>query len=197
MLSTTQLFEKVKNVSGWLHEAEADALMSATLKACIELPSPNVIVEVGSYQGKSTVLFGSLLKTYFPDARVYAIDPHEGVVSNNDTELGGLPPTLDAFKRNINAAGLDEQVELINDYSFNVIWDKPISLLFIDGLHDYLNVSRDFKHFAQWISPGGYVAFHDYANYFPGVMQFVDETLATQSYTESGRAGSIIVLQKR
>lgn len=197
MLSTIALFEKVKNIEGWLDEAEADLLLSVTLEAGITLPPPYVIVEVGSYQGKSTVLFGSVLKAYFADARVYAIDPHEGVVSNNDQEVGKLAPTLDAFKHNIAEAELTEQVELINDYSFNVVWDKPISLLFIDGMHDYLNVSRDFDHFSQWIKPGGYIAFHDYADYFPGVLRFVNEILASNNYTQVGKANSMIVLQKK
>ncbi|RYY37574.1 MAG: glycosyltransferase family 2 protein [Sphingobacteriaceae bacterium] len=48
MLSTIELLEKVKNITGWLDEAEADLLLSATLKACIELPKPQAIVEVGS-----------------------------------------------------------------------------------------------------------------------------------------------------
>jgi glycosyltransferase involved in cell wall biosynthesis len=196
MLSTVQLLVKVKNIIGWLDETEADLLLSATLKACIELPKPHSIVEVGSFQGKSTVLFGSVIKAYFPDAKVYAIDPHEGIVGDTDRVVEALEPTLNAFTRNIKEQGLTDQVKLIKDYSFNVVWDKPISLLFIDGMHDYMNVARDFNHFDKWVSRGAYVAFHDYADYFPGVMGFVNELLATGSYMETGRAKSMIVLQK-
>jgi predicted O-methyltransferase YrrM len=196
MLSTLKLFKKVKDIMGWLDEAEADLLLSATLKACIELPQPHSIVEVGSFQGKSTVLFGSVVKAYFPEAKVYAIDPHEGVVGDADQVIEELAPTLESFTRNIEQQGLTSQVELIKDYSFNVIWDKPISLLFIDGMHDYMNVSRDFKHFAKWVSPGGYIAFHDYADYFPGVMSFVNEILSTGDYIEIDKAKSLIVVKK-
>ncbi|MDB5128646.1 glycosyltransferase [Mucilaginibacter sp.] len=196
MLSTLELFKKVKDIMGWLDEAEADLLLSATLKACIELPQPHSIVEVGSFQGKSTVLFGSVVKAYFPSAKVYAIDPHEGVVGDADQVIEELEPTLESFTRNIEQQGLTSQVELIKDYSFNVKWDKPISLLFIDGMHDYMNVSRDFNHFAKWVSPGGYIAFHDYADYFPGVMNFVNETLSTGDYIEIDKAKSLIVVQK-
>ena len=63
-------------------------------------------------------------------------------------------------------------------------------------MHDYMNVSRDFKHFAKWVSPGGYIAFHDYADYFPGVMSFVNETLSTGDYIEIDKAKSLIVVQK-
>jgi hypothetical protein len=87
-------------------------------------------------------------------------------------------------------------VELIKDYSFNVEWKRPISLLFIDGLHDYKNVSKDFHHFSDWIRKGAFIAFHDYAQYYPGVMAFVDELLATGGYKKIQLAVSLIVLQK-
>lgn len=196
MLSTIGLLEKVKNIMGWLDEAEADLLLSATLKACIELPQSNSIVEVGSFQGKSTILFGSVVKAYFPGYKVYAVDPHEGIVGDADQVIEALEPTFASFSRNIKQQGLTKEIELIQDYSFNVKWHMPISLLFIDGLHDYINVSRDFNHFAGWVSPGGYIAFHDYADYYPGVMSFVNETLSTGKYIEMGKAKSLIVLQK-
>lgn len=196
ILSLPQLLISIKNIMGWLDETEADLLISATIKACIELPKPHSIVEVGSFQGKSTVLFGSVIKGFFTDARVYAIDPHEGIVGATDQMIESLLPTLEAFKRNIAQHELTDVVELINEYSFNVQWDKPISLLFIDGLHDYPNVSRDFYHFSKWLSNGGYVAFHDYAYYYPGVVAFVDELLSGNEYVEISKAKSLIVLQK-
>ena len=51
--------------------------------------------------------------------------------------------------------------EVIQKHSYDVVWRKPISLLFIGGLHDYLNVSRDFARFARWVVDGGYVVFDD------------------------------------
>jgi glycosyltransferase involved in cell wall biosynthesis len=57
-------------------------------------------------------------------------------------------------------------------------------------------VARDFHHFEEWILPGGYVAFHDYADYFPGVRSFVDELLAESQYRKIGLAKSLIVLRK-
>jgi len=100
------------------------------------------------------------------------------------------------FNKNIEEAGLTEVVELIKDYSYNVQWEKPISLLFIDGLHDYPNVARDFWHFDKWVSLKGYIAFHDYSDYYPGVRTFVDELLITGNYRKINTADSLVVLQK-
>ncbi len=196
MLTTFSLINKIKNIEGWLSDAEADLLISITLKACKEISSPQHIVEIGSYQGKSTVLLGSVVKEYFPEAKVYAIDPHEGAVSSGDQAVYATAPTLEKFTRNIANAGLSEIVELIKNYSYNITWDKPISLLFIDGLHDYPNVARDFRHFGEWVMPGAYIAFHDYSHYYPGVQAFVDELLGTKAFNKISCADSMMIIQK-
>jgi predicted O-methyltransferase YrrM len=196
MLTTFSLIEKIKNIEGWLSDKEADLLIAITMKACKELPSPQYILEIGSYQGKSTVLLGSVIMEYFANAKVYAIDPHEGTVGAVDQGIHSTAPTLEMFNKNIANAGLSGVVEMIKDYSYNVKWEKPISLLFIDGLHDYPNVARDFWHFSKWVSPGGYVAFHDYSDYYPGVQAFVNELLESGTYRKINTAESLAVVQK-
>ena len=59
----------------------------------------------------------------------------------------------------------------------------------------YSNVSADFRHFEPWLAPNGLVAFHDYADYCPGVKRLVDELLGSAAYEEAGRAGTLIVLR--
>jgi hypothetical protein len=191
------LFNRLNNIQGWLDYEEADLLICTALKACIELKAPHNIVEVGSYHGKSTVLLGTVVRSFFSKSKVYAIDPHEGVVGACGHDLQNLPPSLEMFNKNIADAGLNEVVELIKKCSFNVAWNKPISFLFIDGLHDYNNVSRDFSHFAGYVSKGGYIAFHDYISYYPGIITFVDEILKTNNYIKICNIKSLIVLQKK
>ena len=43
---------------------------------------------------------------------------------------------------------------------------------------------------------GGYLVFHDYAAYFPGVVAFVNELLGTGGYQEIDRAESLFVMRK-
>ena len=75
--------------------------------------------------------------------------------------------------------GLGDVVrECIRKCSFEVEWNQPICYLFIDGLHDYDNVARDFRHFEGWVTQGGCVVFHDYSDTCPGVTAFVDEVVA-------------------
>lgn len=194
--SFTDLLKRVNAIEGWLSNNEAESLITITIKACIELPHANSIVEIGSFQGKSTVLLGNLAKIFKPDSTVYAVEPHNGIVGAEDQKLLNLPPTCEAFNQNIEREGLAGNVSQIMDYSVNVTWDQPIALLYIDGLHDYDNVSKDFHHFESFIEEGGYIAFHDYADYFPGVMKFVDELSDSKKYQFVSLVDSLIILQK-
>lgn len=195
MLLTIPLLNQVSRINGWLEIEEADLLMSCLLKICTTLAPPHTVVEIGSYQGKSTVLLGSILQSYSPASKLYAIDPHQGVIGAEGQNIQKLQPSFEAFKWNIIRAGLSN-IEIIKDYSFNINWNSPICLLFIDGLHDYENVSRDFNHFSSHIVQGGFVAFHDYGDFFPGVKSFVNEILNVGKFRTITSEKSLIVLQK-
>ncbi len=183
---------RMNQIEGWFTDAEAQLLMFAAALALLR--SPHAVVEVGSYCGRSTVPLGSVVKAVCLTARLYAIDPHEGETAPG-TSSG--PPTLETFQKNIEEAGLNSVVEMVRNRSFEVSWSRAIGFLFIDGFHDYLNVSRDFSHFREWLSPGSYVAFHDYCDYYPDVRTFVDGLLASGAYREFQLVDSLMVLEKK
>ena len=192
----TALLKHIEKIEGWLSLKEAELLIETTINAGNDSVSAHSIVEVGSYHGKATVLLGTVAKKMFPAIKVFAIDPHDGKLGAIDQGLILVKPSFEKLKDNMRNAGLSEQVEIIKDYSYNVKWDTPVSFLLIDGLHDYPSVARDFRHFSGWINPGGYVAFHDYADYYPGVKAFVEELLESAKYRKVQLAESLIILQK-
>ena len=194
---TTPILNRMRGIEGWLEDDEADVLMAAAARAIADLPAPHAVVEIGSYCGRSTTVLGAVAQAHDCDARVYAIDPHDGVVGALDQDLRAGPPTLARFQKNIADAGLKDVVVTIQQRSCDVAWSRPIALLFIDGLHDYANVARDFLHFERHVAPGGYVAFHDYADYYPGVKAFVNELLATPDYERVLHVRSMMLLRKR
>ena len=196
LLLTLPILERMRSIEGWLWDEEADLLIAATVRALDELPAPHAIVEIGSYCGRSTVVLGSVVRALEPEARVYAIDPHDGQVGAVDRRLSATPPTLARFEANVAAAGVRDVVVTVQRRSYETEWDKPIAFLFIDGLHDYSNVSRDFHHFEPWLVPGGFVAFHDYAPYYPGVQAFVNDVLAGAPYQRIHCAGSMMLLRR-
>jgi predicted O-methyltransferase YrrM len=197
LLRTLPILARMRPVKGWLEDDEADLLIAAVARALAELPEDTAVVEVGSYCGRSTTVIGSVVKLLRPSGRVYAIDPHEGEVGAHDRGISHTSPTLAEFRRNMTMAQLDTVVETLQQYSWDVRWERPIGFVLIDGLHDYENVKRDFSHFEPHLVEGGYVAFHDYAHYWPGVIAYVDELLATGRYDRVDLAASMILLRRR
>lgn len=190
------ILRDMREIDGWLTTAEANLLISATHQALAECPRANALVEVGSYCGRATTVIGSVVRAVRSTARVFAIDPHDGFVGAHDRGLERVEPTLETLRRNIERAHLAPFVEVIQAHASDVPWSEPICFLLIDGLHDYPNVLKDFIHFEEHLVDGSLVAFHDYAEYFPGVPAFVDELSASGRYAPLARAKSLIVLQK-
>lgn len=190
-----ETINQIKEIKGWLSDAEADLLMAVTMKAC-GIANDAHIVEIGSYHGKATVLIGKIAKAFSEKIKVYSIDQHNGILGSKDQGLYQFEPSLTDFKLNIEKANLSETVVCIASKSTIVQWNEPISLLLIDGLHDYISINDDFRQFESFVVAGGYVAFHDYADYFPDVKAFVNELLEKGVFRKVDLTESLMVLQK-
>ena len=192
---TRPIISLMTPIEGWLTEDEADLMIAVAVKMLTTMPQCG-IVEIGSYCGRSTVVLASVQRVLAPQGKVLAIDPHEGMVSTSHYRLKVMAPTLEKFTQNMAATGLTNFVTLCQSFSTEVDYDGEIGLLFIDGLHDSLSVKTDLLHFAGALADGGYVMFHDYAHYFPGVETFVDELLMTHEYELVGHVDSMIAIRK-
>jgi MMP 1-O-methyltransferase len=131
-----------------------------------------VIVEIGSWQGRSTVWLG-LGTQASRRLKVYAIDPHVG--SEESRRGGRRVETFEKFKKNIDRAGLIDTIVPIVEMAENARKDfnRPISLLFIDGAHDYESVKKDYELWAPLVVEGGHIVFHD--TQWEGVKKVCDE----------------------
>lgn len=159
----------VGNVTGAISLIQADTLRKAAAAV-----TEGVIIEVGSFRGKSTAAL-SIGAKQGHNAPVYAIDPHEEF----DGPFGGqfgAPDRREFFTTMLTVGGW-ENVRLVN-LSSEVIapgWDKPVGLLWIDGDHSYEGVRRDFECWAPHLLPGAPVILDDTDR--GGPKQFVDELL--------------------
>jgi len=188
------VFTGLETVQGWFTVEEAAAIYLAAKKALELSPS---IVEVGSFHGKSSYVLARACKEKGkdeksePKALVYAVDPHEGNLYANGQGVK-MSPSLEAFESNMKRLEVRDFVRPMVMKSTDVNWfGGGIGLLFIDGLHDYENVSKDFEHFYKWMVPGGYVCFHDYADSDPDVKRFVDEEVGTGALEVESQTGSL------
>src|SRR5437764_174561 len=122
-------------VKGWMTRAQGEALWQAARR----LEKGDVILEIGSHQGRSTIVLGAAARTV--GATVIAVDPFV------DGRLFGGSPTRQLFERNIRRAGLDDVVELVAGYSTRLRpdWDRPLQLLYIGGHHAYWTYPDDLR----------------------------------------------------
>lgn len=145
-----------ENIGGWLTEAEGLSLYNIAKK----IKTGNLIVEVGSWKGKSTICLGNGSKDG-NNAKIFAIDPHTG--SSEHQKMFGKVDTFEEFKENINRAGVSEFVEPVRETSENAAknFNQKIEFAFIDGAHEYSFVKLDFNLWFPKVMNGGFLAFHD------------------------------------
>ncbi len=156
---------RFKWVEGFLLDEEAVQLY----RLAVAVPDKDsVVVEIGSWLGKSTIVLGNALvgKT---GATLACIDPFD---ASGDQRSAGryqsdakrLNSSIrEAFEKNLNRAGVRRVVEIFQGYSSQVAerWAKPVDMLFIDGNHAFEAVRDDFLMWSRFVKAGGIVAFHD------------------------------------
>jgi predicted O-methyltransferase YrrM len=125
------------------------------------LPEDAVIVEIGAYQGRSTVAMGYACAG--TDRKIYCIDTWNG--NDSDFDKRGF---FRLWRENITKNGLFKYVVPLQGYSNDVLsrWEeltggKKIDFIFIDGSHQYPDVLKDFKLSYPLVKEGGWIAFHD------------------------------------
>jgi predicted O-methyltransferase YrrM len=152
-------------INGWLHDAEANRLFDIAEALPNEAP---VVVELGSWLGKSSVVLSQALAGK-KGARLFCVDPfnadgEEASTGDYQARKQQLKDELqEVFRSNMRKHGRPELAEEICAYSFDAVkkWSLPIDFLFIDASHDHEDVAQDFRDWSTFIKPGGYVAFHD------------------------------------
>jgi predicted O-methyltransferase YrrM len=157
----------INSIDGWLSNAEASYLyyLARNLSA-----GGSVIVEVGSYKGKSTVCLAAG-SSRGAQKTIYAIDPHTG--SEEHQLLYGAVNTLQQFKNNLATFRVSDMVEplVMTSEQASRNWGKKIALLFIDGAHDVESVQRDFDMWWPHVEDGGWVVLHDTTGtWIPGLL---------------------------
>ena len=116
-----------------------------------------VIVEIGSWKGKSTVALARGARKRHGEP-IYAIDPHRIL-----PEEGYYEDTEAEFRATIKGCGVDDRVVPMVMSSAQAArgWSRPIRLLWIDGDHRYEAAKLDFKLWEPHLVVGGILAMHD------------------------------------
>lgn len=173
---------------GFLTEREARFL--ALVAACA--PAQGVILEIGSYKGKSTVGLASIAQRYGLGP-VVAVDPHSAPAVT-DFGHGSQVSSWEDFQASLRAGGVERSVEPHRAYSRDLArgWTRPIRFLWIDGDHTYRGAKEDIDLFRPHLVSGAIVAMHDVLHTFEGpVRVFAEELLDSDDFGPAGLCGSI------
>lgn len=139
-------------IAGWLSKYEGELLAYFAKRA------KGPIVEIGSFQGKSTVAMAKVTKN-----KIYAIDPHY---------LKSYQKFLANTKKYKNIIPLKK-----TSARANIHWSLPISLLHIDGAHEYKFTKQDLQLWLPHLETGGVVICHDAFCPYPDVWRAVKEEI--------------------
>ncbi|MEU5881857.1 class I SAM-dependent methyltransferase [Spirillospora sp. NPDC047279] len=201
------LLRAAKSAKGFMPLPEGQALY----ETAVAYGSPDAtFLEVGSYCGKSAIYLGAAAR--LAGATVITVDHHHGSEENqagwehHDPSLvdpcTGRMDTLPTFRKNIQAAGLEDVVVAIVGQSRTVsrLWRTPVSLLFIDGGHAEEHAQGDYEGWAPWVAPGGALVIHDvFADPADGGQapyHVYRRALASGAFEERRVEGSLRVLER-
>jgi hypothetical protein len=125
-----------------------------------ELPETRTMVEVGSANGESAMIFAQsdkIKKVICVDRWVYKAERYFDKLTAGNPKItkvkGGSPNAAKKFK------------------------NQSLDGVYIDATHRYLDCKRDIRTWLPKIKRGGWIAGHDYSMEFPGVVLAVAEEL--------------------
>jgi predicted O-methyltransferase YrrM len=121
-----------------------------------QLAQGKTVLEFGALLGFSTVLLAQVA------SHVISFDPHTGYPTDNPRD------TWAEFNQNLLRHGVAAKVSAYrhdHKYLSTAMQDEgndPIDLAFIDCDGEYLTTIQVIEAAAQWLSPDGLIAVHDY-----------------------------------
>lgn len=187
---------RLRRLNGWLKRAEAALLYRSVAGAGTE----GDLLEIGSWEGRSTVVIGRALEDHGLPGVLHAIDPHDDVMRYEEiTDKRPSGPTLDVLRRNLDRERVAGRVRILQAYSDDGLAALAeegvrVRFAFVDGGHEYDQVARDLEGVLGLLLPGATVAIHDCVEDgpFPGVWRAYRAVLGDR-FEEVARKASLVV----
>lgn len=145
------------------------------------IPSRSMMVEVGSFRGKSICSIADIIKE--KQLQVFSVDIFDKIDSPGYVELGveqKRKGMAEDCRKNLEAFGLLDSVKMVIASSLSCakfMEEAAIKphLVFIDADHSYEAVKMDIAAWFPLLEYGGILCGHDYGAQWPGVVKAVDE----------------------
>ena len=181
----------VADVRGWMTEGQGRALF----EAASECPADGRIVEIGSFQGRSTIV---LALGADPSVEVVAIDPHAGN-DRGPQEIAGFADEAEddsaRFEANLTAAGVRDQVTHLRTFSDAALAlvAGQVDVLYVDGAHRYGPARADIRQWGAKVRDGGTLLIHDSFSSVGVTLAIVRELVPSSRFRYVGRSRSLAI----
>lgn len=193
--SFEEALDGVSGVKGWMTDGQARRLWDCAGR----LGCDQRIVEIGSFQGRSTIVLAS---SAAPGVEIVAIDPHAGN-DRGPQEIEGFEAASQedhvAFIQNLENAEVRDRVRHVRKPSEGALHDVegPIDLLYIDGAHRYGPARDDIVSWGRRVKSGGTLLIHDSFNAIGVTLAQATELAASAQFEYVGRDGSLAEYRRR
>jgi predicted O-methyltransferase YrrM len=181
----------VSDVDGWMTRGQGEALYDAARRS----PVGGLIVEIGSFRGRSTIVLASAAP---PAADVVAIDPHAGN-DRGPEEISGFEAAADAdhdvFLANLEAAGVAERVTHMRMFSDAALGELKgdVDVLYIDGAHRFAPARADIRDWGARVTDGGMLLIHDSFSSVGVTLAILRELVPSRRFRYVGRSRSLAI----
>lgn len=197
IISLDNLSVLSRNIKGMISARAGEELFSIAYMQNLR----GNVVEIGSFQGKSTFFLGSAVKLS-KNGKMFAIDHFKGNKGKEKFYVVNEPDLSDlenGFKKNIKLANLQDTVELINkpnNVAADQIEDNSIRLLYIDGDHTEEGVKSDLALFEKKLKNKAIIIFDDYDSVnFYGLVKVVNNFIGSQKVKRKYLIGRTLILE--
>lgn len=187
-----ELWQLIEPIGGFMRPREAGLLYWAAT----QWPSDGPVLELGSYEGRSTILFARAGRY------VHAIDAWDLTVNDLSAYEGGrvsAENVFDRFQENMRRAQVESRVRIHRGLTRQIAqdWSTPGALLYVDAGHTYEDVKNDLKLWTPFLIEDGLLILHDViAQDFPGIKRATSELLQ-KNWRIVASADSVVVFCRK
>ncbi len=160
-------------IPGWVDRNE----LMYKAKIMQQLPVNPVIVEIGCFLGRSTIVMAGVRKM-IGNGIVHVIDPFDASGDTFSVPFYKLitnkinQSILDEFQENISQLKLQDYIQVHKGTAESIIhnWDTPIDFLILDGDQSPAGARSAYDLWFPFLKTGGYLCLHNSGDrvYLPG-----------------------------
>lgn len=186
-----QVMATVADVQGWMTPGQASTLYDSAANC----PAGGQIVEIGAFQGRSTIVLASAAD---PSVEVIAIDPHAGN-DRGPQEIDGFADAADddhaIFNKNLADAGVTDRVRHLRMFSDDAHGEVTgaIGVLYVDGAHRYAPARSDIASWGARVADGGTLLIHDSFSSIGVTLAILRELAVGSKFRYVGRSRSMTI----